>query len=903
MNEKNQSHKINPPEWARKFLHWYCDPELVEEIDGDLLETFREIVKTKGERRAKWNYILNTVLFLRPFAVKNKKKQFTPNHLAMLKNYIVVAYRSLIKKVGYSLINIFGLSVGITSCLLIMMYVQYETSYDNFHDNIENKYRIALDRHYPDREMKYAYVPHSYPPQLVEDYPEVLSQTMVVQFPGNFSVTFQYGDQLFDEPNIIFGDSNYFDFVKAEFIDGDPDNALNGPNQMVLSESTARKYFGDSDPIGKSLTTAFFGPNGNDSWLITGVIKDFPKNSHIEFDLIGTHNGFQFMQAPNWMAFSVLAYIELTDGTNMEVVNEKFPDMVKKYAAGQIQQQTGQSYEEYTAAGHGYTYYLQPMKDIHLSSNLEGEFKTNSSWNYIYILISVASFILLIACINFMNLSTARSAERAKEVGLRKVLGSLRKLLVFQFLTESMLLSTFSTILSFVLVFIALPYFNGLTGVPLSIQILFEPLNIVIIILGALIIGALAGSYPAFVLSSFQPVAVLKSKIQSSKSGKIFRDGLVVFQFSISIILIAATIIIFDQMEFILNKSLGFNDENVIAISNTGQLNERGEVFRQELINIEEITNASYVGPLPGDTHIGFVAQLPGASETQVILSTTVDENYFEAMEIPLLSGRDFSKQFNDSLTLIVNETAANVMGFADPIGKRVGTPHPNPQNAGEIIYFTIVGMVADYHFQSLHNNIGPLVFAHATSVLGVGGPGALNKLALRFKSNNPGAVIAKIEEKWAEFMPGSPFSYYYLEDELGGLYSAERTTSHIFTIFTTLAIIIACVGLFGLAAYTAGLKTKEIGVRKVLGASVGSIVLLLSKEFAKLIFIAIAIAVPVAYFGMDKWLEDFAYRINIDPLSFVLAGLLAILIGWLTVSFQSFKAAIVNPVKSLRSE
>ncbi len=889
-----------PPKWANKLLHWYCDSELVEEIDGDLFETFKKTQENKGLFRARLIYTLNVILFIRPFTLKKKTEQLTPNHFAMLKNYVLVAYRSLIRKIGFSLINIFGLSVGITCCLLISMYVQYETSYDNFHENGDNIYRIVLDRIYPDREVSYAVIPHSYPPQLVTDYPEVTDATMFFSTRGGFSVTFRHEDKFFDEGNVLFADSNFFNLITAELIAGDPKEALRGPNKLVLTETTAKKYFGSEDPIGKSLSTNFLGNGQQTTWLITAVAKDFPENSHLTFDMIGSSSNIPFLQGPNWMAFDVSSYIELAPGTHPQTVEDKFPEMIKKYAAGQIQQATGQSYEEYIAAGHGYNYYLQSIRDIHLTSNMEFEIKPNSSWSYIYILISIAVFILVIACINFMNLSTARSSERAKEVGLRKVLGSLKRLLVFQFLTESILLSLLSTTLSVVLVVLLLPLFNNLTGVELSFSNYLTPFNIVLVIVVAFLIGGLAGFYPAFILSGFTPVAVLKGRVHTSKGGTYLRNGLVTFQFAISIILIASTFIIYDQMKYISDKSLGFDNDQMLIIDNTTALNERGEVFRQELLQKENVVSAAFAVSLPGDVHFGFVAQLQGVNETQVILSTVLDENAFETLNIPIIQGRNFSRQFNDSLSMIINETALKTMGFTDPIGQRVGNANPN--NPEEIIFYTIVGVVSDYHFQSLHTNIGPLVFLHSSSALGPQAPATLNKLVVKINDELPGTLTV-IENQWTDFMPRSPFNYYLLDDRLQQFYQAEKTSGQIFSLFTTLAIIIACVGLFGLAAYTASLKTKEIGVRKVLGASVLGIVVLLSKEFTKLILVALVVAIPTAYYGMDLWLQDFAYRIDISPVSFVLAGTIAILIGWITVSFQSFKAAIVNPVRSLRSE
>jgi len=899
----HQKQKL-PPAWATRFLYWYCREELAEEIEGDIREIYEETFTAKGQRAASLQYMWNVLRFCQPFAWKKRNIKNYQNNFylgPMLKNYIIIAYRSLVKKLGYSLVNIFGLAVGITVCLLIVIFVQYELSFDKFQK--ENVYRINLNRVYPEREVNYTFIPHSIGPQLKVDFPEVEEVTRVLR---NFApIVVRYGETFFYEEKILFADSTTFAVLEIPLAEGDPETALKEPNSLVITESTSKKYFGEESPIGKTLET------GQGNFIVRAIAKDYPVNSHIEFDFIASLSTFPGFAQPNWIGFDAITYIKLRPGADAKLLEAQFPEFVKKYAAGAIQQRNGISYDEYIAAGNGYNYTLQSVNDIYLHSNLEGEIKPNGNITYVYIFISAAIFILLIACINFMNLATARSTERAKEVGIRKVLGSVRQQLIGQFITESVLITVVSSVIALLALVFVLPFFSDISNRELSLSFLLQPLTMGIMVATILIIGFLAGVYPAFVLSSFQPASVLKGKMQTSKYGVVLRNGLVVFQFAISIALISCTMIIFNQMSFMLNKSLGYNKDHVVVVESAFNINNdnfqnpnpdfvqirsRFETFLNEIREVQGVTNAAYTSAMPGDLLPGFIVRVPGTGEKESMVArgVAVNETFFETMEIELVKGRLFSRDFNDSLSMILAESTIAKLGLEDPIGKKI----INVNGGDDDVTFTIVGVVKDFHLQSLHVGLEPLALIH------VDAPGGfVNKMTVKVDPGQMQVAMGGIEQKWNQFTRNTPLRYYYLDENLKRFYDAEKTSGDIFSIFTTLAIMIACIGLFGLAAYTAGQKRKEIGVRKVMGASVFNIVLLLSKDFTKLILLAVVVAVPLAWWGMSKWLDNFAYRIDINPWTFVLAALVAVVIGWVTVSYQSFTAASVNPVKSLRTE
>lgn len=807
----------------------------------------------------------------------------------MIKNYLKISLRSLVKQKIYSVINILGLATGIASCVLIMMFVLNELSYDDFHANADNIYKVTLERKYPTYAINYSLIPVSYGDVMQNDFPEVQS---VVKMGGPYnnagvSVPDKDGnEEFFDEDFILSADSNFFSVFNIAVIEGDPTKALLQPFDIVLTQETARRYFGQESAIGKRLR--IFGRD----FTVSAVCENIPDNSHFKFDLLFNYDE-QFLHngQPNFLGFSTRVYLELRPGADPKALEKKFPKMVESYAAAQF----GSNWEEYRKAGNDYRYFLQPLRSIHLDpTHIEGDIKPGGNLNYVYFLSCIAALILIIACINFMNLATSRSAERAREVGVRKTMGSLKGQLIHQFLVESLLISLIATLLGIGIVYSSLPYFNNLTGKTLELS--FDSRMIAGLLSVTLFVGLLAGSYPAFVLSGFNPVTVMKGTFAKNSKGTALRNGLVVFQFMISIILIASTIIITRQMQFMQNKSLGYDKDQIVVVERVFAMEaNKIQTFIDALTQLPDVENAGGSYSVPGGNRVGdiFGEQwlLDGKEEVLTSKSMVMDDDFARVIGLELVQGRWFSKESNDSLSVILNETAVKTFQLKDPVGKTMTRP-------GEAATVTIVGVVRDFNFESLHAPITPLTIRSPESFQG----GAAYAFA-RINGRNTQRAISQIEGLWASMAPGQPFKYFFFDENLSAQYESEKRAGQVFAVFSGLAIMIACVGLFGLAAYTATQRTKEIGIRKVLGATMGQVLYLLSRDFTKLIIIAFVLAAPLTWFIMDQWLQGFAYRIHPGAGVFILSGLIALAISWLTVSYQSIKAAIMNPVKSLRSE
>lgn len=812
----------------------------------------------------------------------------------MLQNHLKLAFRYMWRKKGYTLINILGLAIGVACFLLIFFYVWDESSFDKFHEKGDDIYRVALDRKYPGRMRSYAIIPHSYAEMMENDFPEVKEAVRLFYFQGN-AITFKANDNIYEEPHAMWADSQFFDLFTIPLLQGEVATALNKPNTVVLTQSAANKYFGKENPLGKVLDI----PDTPDDLVVTGVCGDVPNNSHLRFNMLISSSSFNFLGTPNFVNFFAYTYLLLEPGSDPAALEAKFPQMVRKYAAGPIQRQFNVSYDEYVAAGNGYDYYLQPLTDIYLSSNLENEIKPPGSTTRNYIFAIIGLFILVIAIINFMNLSTARSTERAQEVGIRKTLGVLPKQLVNQFLTEAILVSLFSVAVALALLVFLLPVFNDLSGKTFTLGKVFTPWRMALLPVLALMIGLLAGSYPAAVLSRFRPIQVLKGKLSSTRHGIALRNGLVVFQFMISVVLIISTIVVFNQLQFIRNKELGFNEERVLSIRGANGLATQTEAFKEELLKFPEISDVGGCNAMPGEAFFGTSFRKEGDTETSFGSGIVIDEDFLSCLQMELLDGRNFSDAFNDSLSLLINETAAKELQLEDPVGKRLTTVNTNFQTGEETTtMYTIVGLVKDFHFQSLHQAISPVYFLHNENETG-----ASNVLSVRLQSDDFQQTIQRVENVWNRFSPDQPFRYSFLEGDLSSLYQAEQVSQRIFGLFSLLAIFIACMGLLGLAAYITVQRTKEIGIRKVLGASTTNLIGLLSKDFLKLVLIALLIASPLAWYAMNKWLNNFAYHIELNAWIFALAGVLSILIAFVTVSFQAIKAAMANPIKALKDE
>jgi putative ABC transport system permease protein len=806
----------------------------------------------------------------------------------MFRNYLKTAFRTLRKNVGFTVINILGLALGLATCLMIVLYVADELSYDRFNDKAGRTYRVNEDLKFGANNVQYAVAMPPLAQTLKTDFPEV-EETTRLKATGGFHV--KKGNESVLEYGTVCADPSVFNVFTLPMINGNPATALKDPNNVVLTESMAKKYFNSTNIVGKALTI-----DGNKQLNITGVIKDLPKQSHFHFDFFVSMATWPDSRSTEWLRSDYNTYVVLKPGTDYKVFEKKLPAFLKKYSEAQMQVGLHVNMADFEKSGSHFRLNLIPLTDIHLYSNRTGELGSNGSVQYVYIFSAIAIFILLIAGINFMNLSTARSSNRAREVGVRKVLGSPRKYLIAQFLTESVLVTLAAAVIAFFAVLLLLPMFNQVAGKELVIgsQTLAWLLPALLIIV--LVVGFAAGSYPAFFLSAFQPINVLSGKLAGGFKGSRLRSVLVVFQFSISIFLIIGTIVIYNQLSFIQTKNLGFNRNQVLVINNAFELGSHTKTFKNEVKQIHGVVNATLTGYLPTGhnrgTSIFYKEAAADQKDALFPQCWRVDADYINTLDMKMAAGRDFLTNMpTDSTGLVINEAAAKFLGFANPINK---TLYRNIDgNRDHIKAYHIIGVVKDFNFNSLRENISPMIFLMDEDT---------GNLSIRVNTANLPALIDQIKNKW-QGMTQSEFSYSFMDQDFDANYRTEQRTGTISIIFTVLAISIACLGLFGLAAYAAEQRTKEIGIRKVLGASVSAIVSTLSKDFIKLVLISIVVTTPFAWYFMNKWLQDFAYRISIQWWVLVLAGAGAMLIAVVTVSFQSVKAALANPVNSLKNE
>jgi putative ABC transport system permease protein len=815
----------------------------------------------------------------------------------MFKNNLKIALRSLFKQKLYTTINILGLAVGVASCLLIVLFVRNEFSYDKFFKNGDRIYRMVLERKYPNHSTFYAIIPHSFAGVALRDFPEIESATNLFGF-GNFSMSYRNErDEVkqFDEDFMLIADSSFLKMFSFNLLKGNRELVLRQANELVLTEEMAKRYFGAEDPIGKIMHA------GDQEYKVSGVLQDIPDNSHFQFNAILATATFPFAKRENFTGFSSFTFFKLKPNTNAAALEAKFPKMVDTYAAAQIERDLGKSWADYRNEGNGYRYFLQPLPSIHLdATNLEAQMKPSGNRTSVFIMIAVAILILVIACINFMNLATARSSERAKEVGVRKTMGSFRQQLIGQFLTESFVLSAVGVLLAVLMVYFLLPYFNNLTGKQLVLPITL--ISIACLVGLAAIVGLLAGIYPSFVLSGFNPVVVMKGNFTGSSKGKWIRNGLVVFQFWISIMLMIGTLVIQQQMAFIHNKSLGFDKDQLLIVEKVFTMEgQKQNTFLEEIRRMPQIAKAAGSSAMPGkeDDYFGIQFQPEGSTEILTTKSMVIADGLEETLGFTLKEGRFFSEETADSLSIMLNESAVKVMGLENPIGRKlINIRQDNNGNRIEVFY-TITGIVNDFNFISLKEEITPLVLLSNEAF----GNGFAYVMA-RVKGGQIPEAIQSIEKLWKEVNPEQSFKFSFLDENINAQYEAEQKSGSLFAIFSGLAIFVSCIGLFALSAYITSLRTKEIGVRKVLGSSVAGVVILLSKDFTKMILLAFVMAVPIAWYVMETWwLQNFAYRIDISLWIIFVSGAAALLIAWITVSYQSIKAAIQNPVGSLRSQ
>lgn len=802
----------------------------------------------------------------------------------MLKNYVKVAFRSISRQKFYALLNILGLTIGIAATLFITLYVSDELSYDKFHKDGHRIYRANLKGKISGQEIQAAV---SCPPManaLLNEVPEV-DEALRIAAAGN--VTVKYEDRAFTEERAFFADSNFFHFFSFELLQGDKKTALKDARTVVITEEMARKYFGDESPLGKLISIG----NDTTTYAITGIAANPPSNSHFTFDFILAGEGIQQFRDPIWLNNYIYTYMKLHENTSADVVKTKINDLTLKYLGPEVERFMGLSMEQFKEQGSSFGYTLIPLLDIHLRSPYQGESQPQGDIQYVILFSAIAFFTLVIACINFMNLATARSAGRAKEVGLRKTLGSLRGHLITQFLAESFIFSGIAAFLSVGIVYLLLPSFNFLAGKELQFNAILS-VNILVVLIGVVILVALlAGSYPAFYLTSFKITEVLKGKVREGMKGGGIRSGLVVFQFAVSIFLIVCTVVIFQQMNFVQQKNLGFNRENVLIVSNAHHLGNNRQAFKNELERQSAVVNTSYSSTVPAASSEGSsIFRTEGSDQDHLLVRYYADFDHVKTMGYEIKEGRYFSRDFpSDSTAIVVNEAVLREMGWKEGVGKDLW----GYSGGDSRTRFTIIGVVKDFNFETLRNDVRPVVmFLNQTG----------NFISLRLQGDVR-ETVAQAEATWKQYAGNQPFEYSFLDENFDELFRSEQRMGQLFTSFTTLAIVIACLGLIGLAAFTAEKRTKELGIRKVLGASEFSLINLLSFEFVKLVLIAFALAAFPAWYFSSKWLEGFAYRIDFNFWILLISGLVAVIVALLCVSFQALRAARLNPAKSLRYE
>ncbi len=806
----------------------------------------------------------------------------------MLLNNIKIALRTSAKNRLFTVINVGGLAIGLAASLLLGLYVYSELSFDRFHQNADRMVRVVFRADINGGKVR---EPFAMPPvaaALRSDFPEVQNTT---RLRNAHTMTVLHNNQTFRDAKMAFVDPNFFEFFTLPVVNGSPRRGLEQTNAVVLSETWAKRLFGAENAVGKSFTMK----NWRDPVQVVAVMKDIPANSHFQFDILHTMTGMPEAQSDSWMQSEFYTYVLLPENYNYRQLEAKLPQLLDKNMGPQFQAGMGVSLSEFRQAGNQIGLFLQPLTDIHLHSDFTFDLSPGGDVRYVWLFGSVAVFLLLIACINFMNLSTASAARRAKEVGVRKAIGSSKAGLMGQFFTESILLSAVSFALALGVVYVALPYFRSFTGLALPLGFAGTPAFAALMLAFMLLVGLVAGSYPAVLLSGFKPVSVLKGGTTTSGFHAGLRRGLVVFQFVISVVLMIATTVVYRQLQFIQEKKAGYDRTNVLVLENSGVLGQQEGAFREWLAQdtrVQGITTSTFKPAGPSNNNNSVVYPDGKSDQMMRTLRYSVDEHYIPVLGMKVLQGRNFSREFGtDSSAIIINQATAKAFGWneAEAIGHQL--TWTNRKKPGST--YTVVGVVEDFHYKSMHEAIAPLVM-----VLEPGGG-----LILKVKSGEAAPLLSAIEQQWKQTGTDEPLDYAFMDDYFIRTYAAEQKTGVLMAIFAGLTIFIAALGLFGLAVFAAQRRVKEIGVRKVMGASVLGITGLLAKEFLQLVALAIVIATPIAWYLMQRWLSDFAYRIQIEWWVFLVAGSGAIVIALLTVGFQSYKAALVNPVESLRGE
>jgi putative ABC transport system permease protein len=874
----------SPPKWADRFLEWYCNPSLLEGIQGDAYELYYRARRDRGGRMANLLYIWNVLRFFRWSNIKRSRSHHASRFM-MYSNYFKVFRRDFIRQKGYSFLNVFGLAIGIACFLLISLYIRDEYSFDRMHTKADRIFRIHEIMQSNGVGERSASQPFPVAEALLNDYPGQIEKAVRLfnyQAPTLALATIDNKKE-FNESRIFCADSTFFDVFDFPLTEGNAKSALSKTQTIVLTETLAKKYFGHEPAVGKYLKF-----QGNTNLLVTAVMKDIPLNTHFQFDALISFRSLDQLYVPSppqrwhWYWNPCWTYLLLKDPADAPTIQASLPAFVQKYFPDFVRSFI--------------TLELFPLTDIHLRSHMDYEIQPNGTLTTIYVFASIAAFVLLIACINFINLSTARAANRAKEVGMRKTLGSQRTQLVTQFLFESILLCILSVVLAVAVVAIALPLFNIFTEKNISITVLLQPFYLLGLVLLPLSVGILSGLYPAFVLSGFRPITALKSNLRGER-GAVFRKALVVVQFALSIILLVCTGVAIDQLNMLSTSNPGFARENVIMVPVTrSPVASNFKALKNEFLRNRNVVSVTAVEEVMGSKHQVGDYQFEGLPESRPFPRLCVHHDFTQTFNISVVAGRDFSEDINtdDSLALVVNETLVREMGWPSneaAIGKKFRT-QPNRR---------IVGVVKDFNFTSRHQPIRPLVLELNT------GPRAfdvrIKYMAVRITGNDVQGTLDWLGQQWKAQIPGWPFDYFFLEQNLEKMYKAENKMSKVTAIFSGLSILVACLGLFGLSTFTAEQRRKEMSIRKVLGSSNAGIFILFSKHFFSLVLIANLVAFPLAYVLIKQWLKGFAYQVHINPVLFIVSGLAAAAIAFFTIGYQALRTASNNPAEALKRE
>lgn len=879
-----------PPKRLLQLLRWFCAEHFLDEVEGDLWELFQDEVETYGEARARRRFYTWAIRYFRPYFFDRNHLSFqtilTPD---MIRHFFKLAFRQLRRQRLYALINISGFALGLAACILIGLFLRHELSYDNFFEGEQNLYRLTVSFDVEGRSGHSAVLSTPVAQRMQEDIPEVLHAARLA--PEMYDAGTNQVRRLNEienryEEGFTYADSAFLDMFSFSLLEGDRDDQLREPYTLVLTERKAKALFGNKNPIGQQL---ILNNNEENAYTVTGVLADLPDNTHFQFDYVLAMSSNEASQQDNWGFNNFLTYAELAPGSDPKAVEAKIKDMFMT---------RHDSFREMMEAGNRIEPILQPVRDVHLHSSNIGGYWQHGNFQYIYLFGGVALFILLLAGINFVNLSTARSSLRALETGMRRILGSMRRQLMVQFLVESVLLSFLALLLAVLLATAALPFFNQLIG--RELQIPWSNLSWYALILGAALgLGLLVGAYPAIFLSGYEPLKVLKGYLRSGRSASRFRSQLVVFQFTIAVALVAGSLVVREQLQYLQNQNLGFDKEQLLIVEGTYIL-DQPEVFRAQLQQIPAVRSVSMSGyvPVEGYFRNGVSTWPTGSTEPSdkvPLEKWYIDHDYLSTLGMEFVAGRDFSREFlTDSTGLILNERAVQELGLSDPVGTRISSyTYMDPQT-GEIYHedYTIIGVVKDFHFESLRSDIQGLSLA-------LGG-GAINTL-VRLSTNEVGQGITAVKNVWSELAPGQPFRYQFLDEQYQQMYEFEQKAGSIMSVLTGLAIFVACLGLFALATFIAQQRRHEVGVRKVLGASTTDVIILLTKHFVLLVIIAIVLATPLSWWLSKNWLADFAYRIDIQWWVFATAGGLALVLAVATMSYQAVRSAWTNPVDSIR--